>query len=64
MEKPVPVPGPTVIEYIDVPADLLVMHQKSTIPEAVTYGDVVLLWSLDRATIDILLGQLQAIESL
>ena len=51
-------------ERVPVPSDLLVLHQKSTIPESVTYGESLQLWSADRTTIDILLGQLRAIQAL
>ena len=37
---------------VPVPADLLVQHQKTTIPESLTYGDAMQLWSADRAIID------------
>jgi hypothetical protein len=64
VERPVPVPGPTVYEYVDVPSDLLIQHQKTTIPDDITWGEGAILWAADRATIDILLGQIRAIESL
>lgn len=54
----------TKIERVLVPADLLVQHQKTTIPEALTYGEAIELWSLDRASIEKQNGQLKAIESL
>ena len=58
----VEVPGPT--EIVPVPAELLVQHQKVTIPEILNYGEALLLWAEDRSIIDRLLGQLIAIESL
>lgn len=64
MEKPVPVPGPTVYEYVDVPSDFLIQHEKTTIPETLTYGEAIMLWSLDRAIIETQNGQIRAIGSL
>ncbi len=49
------------VEYVAVPSDLLLMRQPTTIPESVTYGEALLLWSEDRATIGALLGQLEGI---
>lgn len=51
-------------EYVPVPSDLLVLRQPSTIPDTLTYGEAVTLWAVDRATIETLLGQLQAIQTL
>lgn len=64
VERPVPVevPGPT--QWIPIPAELLTLHQKSTVPPAITFGDAILLWSIDRAIIDTLNGALSAIGSL
>lgn len=64
VEKPVPVPGPTVYKFVEIPPELLVRRQKTDIPESITWGEGGILWSLDRATIDMLLGQLEAIRSL
>ena len=47
-----------------VPADLLTLHQPTTIPDVLTYGELVQLWSADRGIIHTLLGQIQAIRSL
>jgi len=63
IEKPVPVEVVRV-ERIPIPADLLVLHNKTTIPETVTYGETLQLWAADRGIIDTLLGQLDAIRSL
>lgn len=63
MEKPVPVEV-FHVEQLPVPAELLVQHQKTTIPEVLTYGQAMQLWSADRSIIDTLLGQIRAIESL
>lgn len=59
---PVEVPGP--VQWQDVPAALLVLHQKATIPGELTYGEAMQLWSADRGIIDTLLGQLEGISSL
>ena len=56
------VPGP--VQWREIPPDLLVIHNKSTIPETLTWSEVAQLWTADRETIDILLGNLLAINSL
>jgi len=58
----VKIPGET--KWIQIPANLLVKHQKTTLPETLNYGDGLKLWAVDRATIDTLLGQLEGIETL
>lgn len=63
VEKPVPVEVVR-FERVPVPSDLLVRHQPATIPEQLTYGEAIQLWSADRAIIETLLGQIRAIESL
>ena len=61
--KIVKIPGP--VEYIAVPADLLILHEKTTIPEGgITYGEAIQLWEADRAIIDIQNGQLLGIDAL
>ncbi len=57
-----PVPGP--VEWREVPPELLILHQKTTIPENLTYGQGAKLWVADRETIDILLAQILGIKSL
>jgi len=52
------------LERVPVPAELLVMHQPTTVPETLTYGESLQLWAEDRSIIQTLLGQLVAIESL
>lgn len=64
VEKPIVVHVPGPVKYVDIPPELLVKHQKTDIPESITWGEGAILWSLDRAIIDTLLGQLAAIESL
>lgn len=63
IEKPVPV---EVIktERVGVPEDLLIRHQKTTVPETLTFGDAMQLWVEDRAMVDKLNGQITAIQSL
>lgn len=64
VEKPVPVEVPGPVEWREIPPNLLIQHNKTTIPEAITYGEALQLWSEDRAIVDTLLGQLSAIGSL
>ena len=52
------------IERIAVPSEHLVRHIKTTIPETISYGEAIQLWSEDRAIIEIQNGQLEAIEVL
>jgi hypothetical protein len=63
VEKPVLVETVRV-ERVPVPADLLALHQPTTIPESMTYGEAMQLWSADRGIIHTLLGQIEAIRSL
>lgn len=63
VEKPVPVYIDRV-EYIDVPYDLTIRRNKTTLPDTITYGEALELWAVDRATIDTLNGQMEAVESL
>ncbi len=51
-------------EIVAVPGDLLVQHQKTTIPESITYGEAMLLWSGDRSIIDPPDAQIKGIASL
>jgi hypothetical protein len=60
---------PVVVEvertvFVPVPDNLLLQHQKTTIPESMTYGEALQLWAEDRGIIDTLLGQLLGIKSL
>lgn len=63
IEKPVPVEVVR-IERTLVPGEFLVLHPKTEIPEDLTYGDALQLWSEDRAIIDRQNGQLRAIQTL
>ena len=63
VEKPVPV-NVVRTERVPVPSDMLVRHQKTTVPDSLTYGEAIQLWSEDRRIIDTLLGQIEAIEAL
>lgn len=63
------IPEPVVVEvpvtkYVPVPPRLLVQYQKAELPETLNYGEALQLWAEDRATIDSLLGQIVAIETL
>ena len=64
IEKPVPVPVPGPTQYVEVPPDLVTTREKTFIPASITYGEALELWSLDRAAIDKLNGQLLGIKSL
>lgn len=63
VEKPVPVEVVRV-EVVPIPAELLHVEHKQSIPDQITYGQAIELWSEDRATIDILNGRLDAIRIL
>ena len=63
------VPEPVIVEVVTVerlpvPADLLIQRTKSTVPEALTYGDGLQLWAEDRANLDSVNAQLGAIDGL
>ena len=64
VEKPVPVPVPGPTKWVDVPRNLVVIRNKTTLPETLSYGESLQLWSADRATIEALNGQLRAIQGL
>lgn len=49
---------------VAVPSDLLIRHQKTTVPETLTFADALQLWVEDRALVDTLNGQITAIQSL
>ena len=64
IEKPVPVSVPGPVQYVPIPPDFLVLHQKADIPENLTWSEAAQLWAADRQTIDILLGNLLGIKAL
>lgn len=64
IEKPIVVTVSGPVKHIEVPAELLVQHNKTTIPESLTYGEAMQLWGADRATIDTQNGQTQGIAIL
>ena len=64
IEKPVPVEVPGPVQWREIPPDFLVLHQKATIPESLTWSEAAQLWAADRQTIDILLGNLLGIKAL
>ena len=63
VEKPVPVPYETVI-YKPIPPDLLIRHQKSTLPAEPLYGEGLQLCASDRANLDSCNAQLESIQGL
>jgi hypothetical protein len=61
----VPVPVEVVrFERIPVPADLLVTEAPAEIPEGLTYGQAIHLWSIDRAALETVNGRLEAVRVL
>jgi len=63
IEKPVVVEV-EVVKWREVPPNLLIIHNKSTVPDILKYGELIQLWAEDRAIIEKQNGQLKAIESL
>lgn len=63
VEKPVPVEV-EVIKWTPVPADLTRQEPKKAIPDALSYGQAIELWSKDRASLDIVNARLSAVEGL
>jgi len=63
IEKPV-VHTVTETVWREIPADLTLPCAKAEIPPEATYGDVIALWSEDRASIDACNGKLAGIDSL
>ena len=60
-----PVPVEVVVEKpIPVPADFLIQRNKSTLPDALKYGEALQLWAEDRANLDSVNAQLRAIQGL
>jgi hypothetical protein len=61
----VPVPVEVVrVERIPVPADLLVTEAPAEIPEGLTYGQAIHLWSIDRAKLETVNGRIDAVRAL
>jgi hypothetical protein len=58
----VEIPGE--IQWREIPDNLLIQHNKTTIPEVITYGEALQLWAEDRAIVETQNGQLSAIRSL
>jgi hypothetical protein len=60
-----PVPVPIVeVERVSVPADLLVTEAPAEIPEGLTYGAALHLWSIDRASLETVNGRIEAVRVL
>ena len=51
-------------EQVQIPSDLLIQYQPTTIPSTLTYGEAIQLWASDRADLLKSNGQIRAIESL
>jgi hypothetical protein len=61
----VPVPVEIVrVERVPVPADLLVTEAPAEIPQGLTFGDALYLWSVDRANLETVNGRLEAVRVL
>ena len=63
VEKPVPVEV-TVVEYVPVPPELLQQRPQAAIPDGLTYGQALELWSRDRASLEAQNASLKAIAEL
>jgi len=63
VDRPVPVEI-VKMERVSVPADLLVTQEPAEIPEGLTYGDALHLWSIDRAALETVNGRLEAVRAL
>ena len=51
-------------ERVPVPPDLLAESPKQAIPDTLTFGQAIELWSEDRASLDTVNGQLRGIKEL
>lgn len=60
VEKPVLVEV-VKFERVPVPDKHLVIHNKTTLPDSLTYAEAIQLWAEDRAIVDKQNGQLEAI---
>jgi hypothetical protein len=61
----VPVPVEIVrVERVPVPTDLLVTEAPAEIPQGLTFGDALYLWSVDRASLETVNGRLEAVRAL
>lgn len=63
IEKPVPVEV-EVVKWVPVPKDLTREVPKRSIPTALTYGQAIELWSMDRASLETANARLRAIQGL
>jgi len=63
VDRPVPVEI-VKVERVSVPSDLLVTETPAEIPEGLTYGDALHLWSIDRAALETVNGRLEAVRAL
>jgi hypothetical protein len=61
----VPVPVEVVrVERVSIPADLLVTEKPAEIPQGLTYGAALHLWSIDRASLEVVNGRIEAVRVL
>lgn len=63
VEKPVPV-RVEVVKWTPVPKDLTRQLPKQAIPDTLTYGQAIELWSRDRGSLDIVNARLRGIQEL
>lgn len=66
-EKIVPLPVPVEIEVVKwtpIPDDLTEEIPKQAIPDELTYGEAIDLWSQDRSSLDTVNGRLRGIQEL
>lgn len=63
VEKPVPVEV-EVVKWTPVPADLTIQEPKKPIPDELSYGEAIELWSQDRASLETVNARLRAIQGL
>jgi hypothetical protein len=52
------------VERILVPSDLLVTEKPAEIPQGLTYGQALHLWSIDRASLEVVNGRIEAVRVL
>lgn len=53
-----------IVKWTPVPADLTEEVPKTVIPDSLTYGEAIDLWSQDRVGLDVANGRLRGIQEL